>query len=298
MAQIVVTTGKRFVDIDGLACVIGYAEISNPKPIPVIVGPLNHSITPSIKTWPFSYQTTVPEKELEFVIVDVSEPKEFPNFVDTKKIIEIYDHHFGFEKRWQHLGEKAKIEEIGACATLIWEELEKRNQTQISPVAANLLYTAIISNTLNFNSSLATERDKKAFQELEKYITLPKNWYISYFKDQEKSAFINPENAILNDTKIQIIKGIKCAVAQLELWNSQNFLKENQNRIQAVLSTLETPYWMLISPSLGDGRSYIFTKSETLKNFLRQSLPIYFSSTDIGIIPKLYLRKEILKKIQ
>jgi len=298
MPSVIVTTGKRFIDIDGYACVIGYKEIHNQKPIAVISGPLNHSVTQTVKTWPASYQTSPPPGDYKFVIVDVSEPQEFPDFVDRKKIIEIYDHHFGFEKLWEYLGEKAKIEEIGACATLIWEEYKKKNSHPPSSTCANLLSTAILSNTLNFKSSLATARDKIAFEELKKFTQLPPDWEIIYYKDQEKFAYLNPALAITGDTKIQKIKGLKCAVAQLELWNSRNFLKEHKNTIKLIMQGFQTEHWLLISPSLSEGRDFIFTTSETLKNYLKRHLEIDFFGTDVGLTRKLFLRKEILKKIQ
>jgi len=334
MAQLVVTTGKRFVDLDGLACVIAYQEIPPERPLAVIAGPLNNSVTNTIRKWPIDYLTDLEPGDYEFVIVDVSEAKEFPFFVNKEKVVEIYDHHFGFEKFWAHLGEKAKIEPVGACATLIWEEMKKRkledrsekldngvrsaigqsqkiplstsassfppptSHLQISPLAANLLYTAILSNTLNFQSSITTERDKKAFEELKNFTNLPKDWIIQYYQDQEVNAYTNPEQAIASDTKIEMIKGMKCAVGELELWNSMNFIKDHKSSIESTLRSFETELWFLNAPSIGEGRSYIFTKSETLKNFLRNVIQVDFFGTDVGVTKKLWLRKEILRMIQ
>lgn len=297
MRQLVVTTGKRFTDIDGLACVIAYQEIPVVRPLAVIYGPLNNSVTNIIRNWPINYLTNLEPGDYEFVVVDVSETEEFPSFVNKEKVIEIYDHHYGFEKFWQHLGEKAKIEPVGACATLIWEEFKKRHQP-LSPLAANLLYTAIISNTLNFQASVTTERDKQAFEELKQFIDLPKNWVAQYYQDQEVSVYTNPEQAVASDTKIQNIKGFKCAVGQIELWNSGDFIKEHQNEIESTLKNFETEHWFFTSPSISEGRNYIFTKSETIKNLIRSVMGIDFFGTHVGVTQKLWLRKEILKMIQ
>jgi inorganic pyrophosphatase/exopolyphosphatase len=300
MSQIVVTTGKRFTDVDALACVIAYKEILPTPPIAVIPGPLNQSVTKQIRLWPLDYLRTIEKNpEHQYVIVDVSEDPQLPSFVNKEKIIEIYDHHFGFEKIWQErVGSKAKIEEIGACATLIWEEFKLRGVNKISTLAANLLYTAIFSNTLNFQASLTTERDKKAFGELKAFIDLPADWIPQYYQDQELQAYLNTQRAVFRDTKIQYIKGIKCAVGQMELWNSKNFINEKKDEIALVLKSFETEHWMLISPSISEGRDYIFTKSQLLKDLLSQSMRIDFFGTDVGITDKLWIRKEILKKIQ
>ena len=335
MSTLVVTTGKRFVDIDGLACVVAYQEIPPKRPLAVISGPLNSSVTDTIRNWPLPYLTALQPGDYKFVIVDVSETKELPPFVKKDRVIEIYDHHFGFEASWKKLlGEKAKIEAVGACATLIWEEMKKRKledrsekldndvrgaigQSQkiplptsassfppptshfpITPLAANLLYTAIISNTLNFQASVTTKRDKQAFEELKGFIDLPETWVAQYYQDQEVSVYTNPEQAVVNDTKIQIIKGLKCAVGQIELWNSEDFIKEHQNEIESTLRAFDTELWFFTSPSIGEGRNYIFTKSETIKNLFRSVMSIDFFGTDIGVTKKLWLRKEILRMIQ
>ncbi|MGI5826376.1 MAG: DHH family phosphoesterase [Patescibacteria group bacterium] len=301
MSQVVVTTGKRFTDIDALACVIAYKEILPTPVIAVIPGSLNQSVTKDIRLWPLDYQKTLDKNpEYSFVIVDVSEDSQLPSFVNKEKIIEIYDHHFGFEKIWQErLGGKAKIEEIGACATLIWEEFKSRNpEKKISTLAANLLYTAIFSNTLNFQASLTSPRDQKAFDELRSLVDLPADWIPQYYQDQELQAYLNTQRAVFRDTKIQFIKGMKCAVGQMELWNSENFIKEKKDEIALVLKSFETEHWMLISPSISEGRDYIFTKSQLLKDLLSQSMRIDFFGTDVGVTDKLWIRKEILKKVQ
>lgn len=298
MAKIVVTSGKRYIDIDGLACLIAYTEIPQEKAIAVVAAPLNKSITQTIKKWPINYVASVQGEDLEFVIVDVSEFPQFPPFVKKEKIIEIYDHHFGFEKEWQYLGKKAKIEPVGACATIIWEEFKKRNpEKKISTLSANLLYAAISSNTLNFQASITTERDKKAFEELKAFINLPENWIAKYYQELEVDIYLNPEEAIINDTKIQTIKGTICAIGQIELWNSKPFITEHAQEIETALKSFDTELWFLTSPSIGEGRNYIFTKSETMKNYLRNVMGITFEG-NIGITPKLWLRKEILKLIQ
>lgn len=300
MSNLVVTTGRRYVDIDGLACVIAYKEIPEITPIAVIKGPLNSSITAKIRTWNLDFQENIPAGDNEFVVVDVSEKDNFPYFVKPEKVIEIYDHHFGFEKLWQEkLGEKAKIEPVGACATLIWEEFKKRcPEKKISSVAANLLYTAIASNTLNFQASVTTERDKKAFEELKDFIDLPNDWIVQYYRDQEADIYGNPGTAVGNDTKIQTIRGQTCAVGEIGLWHSKEFIESHLSQIEATLSGLNASCWFFTSPSISEGKNYIFTKDQSIKDLLASVIPIEFGSTDIGVTQKLWLRKEILKKIQ
>jgi nanoRNase/pAp phosphatase (c-di-AMP/oligoRNAs hydrolase) len=60
MKNYVVTSGEAFTDIDAFACAIAYGELlklegSNVEV--VLPGPLNHSITPTIRSWNFEFKT-------------------------------------------------------------------------------------------------------------------------------------------------------------------------------------------------------------------------------------------------
>lgn len=340
MAKVVVTSGPRFTDLDALASAIAYGEIPPEPPLVVLPGPLNQSISKEIRRWSLNFETNVSGDDYDFVIVDVSELEAMPLFVrqHQDRVVEIYDHHFGFEELWREkLGERAKIEEVGACATLIWEEMKRRkledrshacrqagekldievrsanpkispptsnssfplptSHFHISPLAANLLYTAIISNSLNLHSPLTTDRDRKALEELKPFTNLPQNWISQYYLDLEREIYLKPEVVIRNDTKVQNIKGMQCAFCQLELWNSRDFLREYGNRIEAILKEYGTQAWLFNSPCLNEGRNYLYTKNEVLKNLLRRVMTITFEG-NIGVTNKLWLRKEILRLIQ
>jgi len=304
MAKIIVTSGTRFTDLDALASAVAYREIPPEPPLVVIPGPLNQSVSREIRRWPLNFETNINGDNYDFVIVDVSELEAMPPFVrqHPDRVVEIYDHHFGFEEFWRKkLGERAKIEEVGACATLIWEELKRRRINQgnsrMTTLAANLLYTAIISNSLNLYSPLTTDRDRKVLEELKPFTNLPQNWISQYYLDLEREIYLKPEVVIRNDTKVQNIKGIQCAFCQLELWNSRDFLREHSNRIEAVLREYSTEAWLFNSPCLSEGRNYLYTKNEILKNLLRRVMTITFEG-GIGVTNKLWLRKEILRLIQ
>src|SRR3989344_5793327 len=177
MVKVVVISGQLYSDIDVLACAIAYSELLSKKgkeSYAVLPGPLNKSVTNSVKSWGLNFQKVPPDGEKKFVIVDMSNQEYIAEFVDENKVIEVFDHHEGFADYWRgKIGKKSRIEMIGACATLIWEEYKKAGlDKDISKVSANLLYTAIASNTLNFNADITNVRDRHAFIELEKYIDL------------------------------------------------------------------------------------------------------------------------------
>ncbi|WP_161791762.1 DHH family phosphoesterase [Candidatus Jidaibacter acanthamoebae] len=155
---IIICAGSKYVDIDVLACAVAYKELlglKNKKAKIVFTGAFNKTVPTSVLTWNMDVSHGVPENlsDYNYVLVDISNPNYFEKFVVREQVIEVFDHHHGFEKYWTNLiGESARIEPVGSCATLIWEEYKKHNkENMISPTSANLIYTAIISNTLNFH---------------------------------------------------------------------------------------------------------------------------------------------------
>jgi inorganic pyrophosphatase/exopolyphosphatase len=300
--QIVVTSGWRYTESDLLACSIAYTELlkSEGKDASTILpGVLNKSITKDIQKWNLDFKKDLRNKDVKFVVVDVSNPEYFAKFVEENKIIEICDHHTGFENYWKNkLGKKSKIEMIGACATLIWEEFERRNKGKISKTSANLLYTAIISNTLNLNAQITHKRDIVALNKLKKLTSLPKNWTEKYFTDQDKSVYENPIEEIINDTHTENIPQFRgnIIIGQLELWNSKKFIKKHTPEIERALKSFGKPVWFMTSPSISEGINYIYTKNGEIKKLLTKSIGAKFKG-NLGTTKTLWLRKEILKKL-
>ena len=302
--MIIITSGQLHTDIDILASALAYKELmdkTGKESQVVLPGSLNESVSASVRKWKINYLINPPKenKNLQFIIVDISEPKYFAHFVQEENIIKLFDHHLiGFEKYWQKkLGNKSVIEEIGACATLIWEEFKKNKvDTKIQPTSANLLYTAILSNTLNLQASVTTERDIKATQEIVKYTHLPKNWEKQYFDEVSASVLANPINAMKNDTKLQEINNKKFAMIQIELWDSFEFVELFQDDIIKVLSSFSQEYAFFTSPSISEGKNYIIALDEKTQDLLQKSIPINFKGL-IGTTKELFLRKEIIKKL-
>ena len=104
----------------------------------------------------------------KYVLVDISDPNHMEPFVTLENVAEVYDHHYGHEQLWKEkLPHSTYIERVGACATLIWEKFkENAFHSSISTLNANLLYTAIFANTLNFKSQVTSDRDLLASEEL------------------------------------------------------------------------------------------------------------------------------------
>jgi len=302
--SIIVTTGRGFTDIDGFACVLAYANLLRKEGNEVIAylpSPINHSVPEYVSSWDLSYSTIHPiQPEDRFVIMDVSDPTQLPEGVQDSSVIELYDHHFGFEEYWDiRLHKMSKIEAVGACATLVVEELSKRSPNNISPYDANLLALAIVSNTLNFRANVTHKRDKEAFGCLLPFLTLEKEWVQNYFSSNDTHVYANPDNSIQGDTKVvhsPFLQG-NLAIAQLELWEGELFIEKNIAVINQMIQTCVAPHWVLTVVNIKDGHNYLYTTSQAVKDVLKEKIGATFEG-DRGTTKTLMLRKEILRELK
>ena len=304
MQRVLVTTGRGFTDIDGFACVIAYAHLLRQEKYDVVAylpSPINHSVPNYVVQWNVDYSTDyLIRPDDRFVVTDVSDPTQLPEGVRDSSVIELYDHHFGFEKYWGDLlHEKSKIEQIGACATLIVEQYQKRANSKISPQVANLLALAVVSNTLNFNAGITHERDRAAFQYLIPFLTLEKEWVQNYFSSNDTHVYANPSDSMQGDTKVvrsPFIQG-NLAIAQLELWEGESFIEKNMTVIKQMIQTSVAPHWVLTVVSIRDGHNYLYTTSQVVKDVLKKKIGATFEG-DRGTTNTLLLRKEILRELK
>ncbi len=299
----IITTGAIFADIDAFACAVAYKELielKGNKDVEVLMsGPLNSTVTNSILNWKIDYLRLDPSGNSNYIIVDCSNITVVPKSANIDNIIEVWDHRFGYQDQWDESKTKVVIDEVGACATLIWEEYKSENlDSRVPTISANLLYTAIFSNTLNFKSSVTTQRDIDAAKELLKYTDLPDDWISIYYKESEEQTLADPENAIKNDTKVVSFedKDIKITIGQIELWNSFKFIDENKGTIKNVLEGFGNDEWFMTAPSISEGKNYIYTNNSKVKDMLFKTIGARFDE-DVAVTSKLWLRKEILKKL-
>lgn len=295
--MIVVTSGKKYLDIDGYAGCIAYAKLLNLKGIKakaISTSKPNESITPSLLALSNRLDEYKPSENDEYIIIDVSNKDFFDTFVKEEKVIEIIDHHVGYEEYWKNkLKEKAQIEFIGAVATIIVELYEKENLLdKISKDLAILLKAAILDNTLNLKAKITTERDIKAYKKLETIIK-DKTYPEKYFKECQLQITKDLKLAIENDTKIENIDYMLPSIfSQLVIWEKEDIL-ENKQTIYETLDNIGTK-WMMNLICLKDGKSYLLAKDIEVKNNIEKLFNKKFDN-EILELDNVWLRKEIMK---
>ena len=295
--MIVLTVGKSYIDIDGYASSLAYRELLKLQGIEakfVSNAKLNYSITNSLINLSYHTDNYDVKNDDKFIILDLSNKDFFPDFVKEKNIVELIDHHPGYEEYWNKLlGNNSVIEEIGSVATIIVEKYIQCNLLdKMDKSIAKLLMAAILDNTLNFTAKITNERDKIAYKKLEE-ITNENNFADLYFYECQDTIENKLDDCIVNDLKnIKDNKYIPILFGQLTIFDINRILKREED-IKKIMNNYGNE-WIINIISLNDNISYIICSNNIVKNNLNK----LFNSNNIDnniIVKPALLRKEIIK---
>lgn len=295
--MIILTSGNKYLDIDGYASGIAYRELLKLQGIKakfISTASPNSSVPKSLLSLQLGLDNYNLSKDDKFIILDLSNKAFFERFVIEENIIELIDHHSGFEEYWQEkLGDKSIIESIGSVATIIFEKYEENDLlNKMSKDIAKLLMAAILDNTLNFTAKITTKRDYLAYQKLED-ISKDNNFKADYFRECQEYIENNLIDSIFNDLKIEVTNDfLPNVLGQLIIWDITSIL-ERLTEIKNALNKYND--WIMNIVSLKENKSYIICSSKEVLTKLNE----LFNSEakdEIIIVEPAILRKEIIKK--
>ena len=295
----IITAGSTYLDIDAYACSIALAELLRLKGIDAVAysdAPCNYSVCPSLVK-EGQLVTSLPEeliKQAKYIIVDVSDPDYLKDNVPLDNIVEVYDHHVGFEEYWtSRIGAGARIEFIGAAVTLIYREWKKAGlEAKMSVHTAELLVAAILDNTLNLTASNTTAEDIEVFKVLCKKAGIGEEWCAAYFSEVQKSVEADLKNALFNDLKrITDNRILPPRMAQLCVWDAESIIKKLPEIRQYFDGEAD---WMLNIIDIKHRCSYFVCEAPKCQKDLENLFGIRFES-GVAKTQISYLRKEIIK---
>lgn len=300
--RIIITAGSNYLDIDAYACAVAMAELlclQGKEAIAYSQADCNYSVCPSLvrdgqmlKALPDGYEAG----ESKYIIVDVSDPDYLEKSVPLDNVVAVYDHHVGFEDYWaSRIGEDAKIEFIGAAATLIYREWKAAGLIdKMSGETARLLIAAILDNTLNLTSSVTTDEDVEVFEALCKRENVDARWCAEYFSEVQNSVEADLKNALFGDVKnIRDNPMLPQYMGQVAVWNVESILA----RLDEICEWFDESFngWMLNIIDIQHNCNYFVCDSSEHQKKLAKVFDVEFK----GCIAKTavsYLRKEIIKK--
>jgi len=300
----IITSGQLYIDIDAYACIGAYKELLEllgENVVGVSSAPLNESITPSLQAYKARVLSDyAPTKDDTFVVVDLSDPSQFDVLVDPTRVVEVFDHHTGFETYWsEHIGRGSHIEFIGAAATLIYEAWKSADRlAEMSKTSAELLTAAILDNTLNFGAGVTTQRDKDAYAYLSSHAGIDDAWVANYFMECQQGTVSDLAVALRNDTKYFQWKGLdqELSMGQIVVWDAKSILANDLDLIAKTLQS-DDKLWLVNLVSIADGKSYFIAESTHVQDWLMRLIGVRFEGK-VATADHLWLRKEILKLAQ
>ena len=299
MINIVITSGRKYIDIDAYASMIAYRELlramNNNGAIASTTATLNQSVPPLILDLKYSLDEPIDNENDKYILLDVSNPDFFDEQVRSDKIIEIIDHHTGFEQHWaKYPNIKTQIEFIGSVCTLVCEKIIQSRHVEILDTdLCKLLVAGILDNTLNLKASITTDRDRSAYNELLRMGKVPEDFYKEYFSACESEIMRDFEKAIKDDLKIEKAGMLPEAIGQMIVLNLDNFDHEKMNEIFA-----DYPEWMMNVILLEEGESYIYFGGDGVKQKLEQLFDKKCEKDNLLVLDNFLLRKQIMKKVR
>ncbi len=294
--KIIITSGRKYIDIDAYAGIFAYQILLTSLGYEVYTKTsayINESIPKVVLDMNFKFDDVSTDENTKFIVLDVSNPDFFDTFVKEENIIEIIDHHIGYESYWEKTNVKTEIDFIGSICTIIFERFLKLGKEKLLTTnLCKILIAGILDNTLNLKSQNTTSRDIEAYKKLMIIGNVEENWSEVYFKSCYERIGDNLEESIKNDTKIENTSSVLPIVfGQLIVLDIDIILS---NLEESLSPFAEYDEWMFNVISLSDGKSYLFYSDDIVK----QNLLKLFDAASIPnclVLNNCMLRKEIIK---
>lgn len=294
----VITSGSAYLDIDAYACCIAYAELLNLQGIPtraVSSAKPNASVSKTVLGWGAVLDDYRPTSSDEFVLVDVSDYHHFDPMVALDRVVEVIDHHPGFENHWaQILGAAADIRPIGAAATQVFQRWKASGWlSRISEQSAALLATAILDNTLNFTGQMTTAADIDAYAELAPHGKLMADWPEQYFLECQATIESDICSALAADLKRMKPDSLLPQVsAQMTVWDADALLERHRSTINDWMAG-QGDDWLLNLICISQRKSCLLAEPVVSQQKLSRLLPVEWQAGLAALKPSI-LRKELL----
>ena len=231
----------------------------------------------------------------EVILVDSSDLKGLGGKVAPEKVVEIIDHR-EINDASAFPNAKIQIELVGAAATLVAEKFME-NDTVVSKEAAILLCGGILSNTLNFKATVATERDKEVFDWLNKTAKLSDDFCRELFLAKSDVTGNKLRERILGDFTWFEMGDKKVGIAQIEMVGAKKLIEDREADILQILEEVriekQLDFVFQSTLELEEGKSFFVAENSEMRRLLEKVLNIEFGR-NLAIREGLIMRKQIV----
>lgn len=242
MNKPILITSYENPDLDAVACAISYNEFLQKigkDSVVRIFGEPHDEARYVLDRFGIEYPLSIenPDSFDEVILVDVSDIKSIDGKISLEKVIEVIDHR-KINDADKFLKARVQIEPVGSAATLIAEKFRDSN-VPISRESAILLYSAIISNTANFNQSICTDRDRDIALWLNNFSKLEKSFWEELFVSKSDLSDDDLAKRIRHDFKTFTIRTKIIGVAQIEIIEAEKLVIDRNIEIIGTLDEIK-----------------------------------------------------------
>ncbi|QQG52611.1 MAG: DHH family phosphoesterase [Candidatus Falkowbacteria bacterium] len=291
-------------DLDGYAGTFAYAEFLNRrdrKAVAGIVGEPHAEAKYVLDKFKINPSPILSDSQdySEIILVDASDLNGLAGKIEPDKIIEIIDHR-QINEADKFPRANVQIELVGAAATLVAEKFMSA-QAEISQEAAILLYSAIISNTLNFRAGVTTERDRIAAAWLRQQLEVSDDYWKELFIAKSDTSGDKLFKLMASESAVFEISGQRLSIVQLELIGAEKLVGERTVEILEILRNFKTERQLdcifLTIIELEKEKNYFVTEDLNLKITLEKILQARFIGP-VGVREGMIMRKQIIPLIK
>lgn len=151
---------------------------------------------------------------------------------------------------------------------------------------------------LNLKAKVTTQRDRDAIAWLKTQTDIPENLIHEMFTAKTKQAVDSLEDVLRSDFKWFDLNGKRLSIAQLEIVNTDDLIKNHLDRILATLDELKKEYnvdYIFLTDADVEGNYNVFvTKDAATQELLEKVFEISFNNGVTAKHDGLILRKEIM----
>ncbi len=291
-------------DLDGFACVVAYTEFLNKNGIlatPAIFGNPQEEAVYIMKRFNFKYPDPIKtlKNENKIVLVDSSIISGIDRSIDPLKVVEIIDHR-QVNDSLKFTNAKIQIDLIGSAATMIAERFFN-TKTDISYESAVLLFGAIISNTLNFQAPLTSNRDREMAKWLGEKTGLPETFTHEMFLAKSDLSGQKLIKALWGDYAELSVGNLKIGIAQLEIIGAKALVDQRSEEIINEMFKLATElkfiFAFLSIIDLENNCNYFVAGDKKAQELLSEVFNLTFIE-NVAHKEGLLMRKQIIPKLK
>lgn len=300
--------GHQKPDLDATVAAISLAEyfklVGDPTGTPVIADPINPETEFVFNKFNYPVPPLLDVKQItsedQILLVDHNEEEQRIPGINPDQISGIVDHHKANLNLINPI--TIDIKPWGSTNTIIYHKFKKQNLV-IDQKIAQLMLSAILSDTVGLKSSTTTAKDREAVEQLQALagITDLDALTLEIFKAKSNLSKLSPEEIVKNDYKVFDFKQ-KTFIGQIETVEQEEVITSRKAELLEAMNAVKQQEGVsLLFLGISDVLK-VNTKLVILSDAEKAIAELAFGGTTVDNIldigPKLSRKKEIAPAIE